>query len=306
MYFPEATQSDELGKPDSLADRWPFLQVYDVLSACGVAVPAILAQDCNHGLLLVEDLGHDTLANYLERFPEARHELYQIAVSDLARAQLAFQNVRGGSIVTRRAFDFDLFRWELEHFREWALEAQGIQLTSAESDAFELAATHIAREAASWPRVFVHRDYQSRNLMVRELPQARWELVWIDFQDALLGPRVYDLVALLNDSYQSFTPEFIDQRLVEYVRHIGLRPSEFGQIRYEFDWMTVQRKLKDAGRFVYIDRAKGNSSFLRFVLPTMAKVRVALSNLKSDPIMHALAECFEVWFEKLLWIENEP
>ncbi len=299
MYFPEATKSDELGKPDSVADRWPFLQVHDVLSACGVAVPAILARDCEHGLLLVEDLGHDTLANYLERLPEARRELYQIAISELARAQLAFQAVKGDSIVSRRAFDFDLLRWEVAHFRQWALEAQGIQLTSAESDIFELAATHIAREAAGWRRVFVHRDYQSRNLMVRKLPQHRCELVWIDFQDALLGPRVYDLVALLNDSYQSFTPDFIDQRLVEYVQHSDLDLREFGQIRHEFDWMTVQRKLKDAGRFVYIDRVKGNSSFMRFVLPTMAKVRGALVNLRHDPIMHALAECFEVWFERI-------
>ena len=299
MHFPEATKSDELSKPDSPDDRWPFLQVYDVLSACKVAVPKVLAQDCSHGLLVVEDLGDDTLANYLERVPEARLNLYQMAIRDLARAQLAFRDIAGGSIITRRAFDFDLLRWELDHFRQWALESQGIQLAPGESDIFETAATHIAREAASWPRVFVHRDYQSRNLMVRQLPAGSCELVWIDFQDALLGPRVYDLVALLNDSYQTFSSDFIEQRLAEYVKHGGLAPPELEQIRHEFDWMTVQRKLKDAGRFVYIDRVKGNPSFMRFVLPTMAKVRIALANLLSDPLMRALAECFDGWYERI-------
>jgi aminoglycoside/choline kinase family phosphotransferase len=298
MYFPEADKSEELTKPDAKVDRWPFLQVHDVLRACGVRVPTVLGEDCDHGLLLVEDLGHDTLANYLERVPESRQDLYRIAIRDLVKAQSAFRDIGDSSIVRRRAFDFDLLRWEIDHFREWALEAQGIRLTASESKAFEQAATHIARQAADWPRVFVHRDYQSRNLMVRQLPNGH-ELVWIDFQDALLGPRVYDLVALLNDSYQAFTSDFIDECLMDYVRLSGLGRQEFAQIHHEFDWMTVQRKLKDAGRFVFIDRAKGNPSFLRFVLPTMAKVRVALANLKRDPILRALADCFDVWFERI-------
>jgi aminoglycoside/choline kinase family phosphotransferase len=299
MYFPEAMKSDELAKPDGAVDRWPFLQVHALLTACNVAVPKILAEDCEQGLLLVEDLGEDTLANYLDRAPEARGELYQVAVRDLARAQIAFDANPGDSIVTRRAFDYDLLRWEVDHFRQLALEAQGVQLSAAEVDVFETAATYIAREAASWPRAFVHRDYQSRNLMVRREPDSSLKLYWIDFQDALLGPRVYDLVALLSDSYQTFTSEFIDDRLLDYLNHRGRSRSEFEQIRFEFDWVTVQRKLKDAGRFVFIDRVKGNSSFLRFVLPTISKVSVALENLRSDPVMGALADCLERWFEKL-------
>ena len=61
----------------------------------------------------------------------------------------------------------------------------------------------------------------------------------------------------------------------------------------------MQRKLKDAGRFVFIDRVKGNSSFLRFVLPTMSKVSIALENLRSEPVMAAFADCLDSWFEKL-------
>lgn len=299
MYFPEASRSDEQSKPVNAFGRWPFLQIHELLSACGVAVPNILAEDCEHGLLLVEDLGQDTLATFLERMPEARRELYRMAVRDLARAQIAFQNIQGDSIVNERAFDYDLLRWEVEHFRQWALEAQGIQLTLAESEVFETAASHIAREAQSWPRVFVHRDYQSRNLMVRQLPDGNHRLIWIDFQDALLGPRAYDLVALLNDSYQTFASDFIDQSLLHYLRYTGSSIVEFKQLRFEFDWMTVQRKLKDAGRFVFIDRVKGNSSFLRFVLPTISKVRLALANLNSDPILHAFEDCISAWFERI-------
>jgi hypothetical protein len=101
-----------------------------------------------------------------------------------------------------------------------------------------------------WKRHFVHRDYQSRNLMVR----ASGAICWIDFQDALLGPRVYDLVALLNDSYQEFDRAFVEARLDEFAAAAGLGKDERALLGREFDYVTVQRKLKDAGRFVFIDR----------------------------------------------------
>src|SRR4029077_5757877 len=126
----------------------------------------------------------------------------------------------------------------------------------------------------------------SRNLMVR--PDGR--LCWIDFQDALLGPRVYDLVSLLNDSYQTFDRAFVLARLDDYARTRGLDAAQRQAIAREFDWVTVQRKLKDAGRFVFIDRVKGNDTFLKFVEPTMAKVRAALAGLRDDEDMRALGD----------------
>ena len=57
----------------------------------------------------------------------------------------------------------------------------------------------------------------------------------------------------------------------------------------EFDVVTVQRKLKDAGRFVFIDREKGNPSFLPFVEPTIHKARASLARLGEDPDMRSLA-----------------
>jgi aminoglycoside/choline kinase family phosphotransferase len=306
MFFPEAMHSDELAKPLKLGSRWPFLQVHDLLSERHVSVPRVLAQDQDNGLLIVEDLGDDTLARYIERNPAARLELYQIAVRDLARAQIALEELADDCIVKLRSFDYDLLRWEIDHFREWALEAQGIRLSPGEATLFDEAATHLARQAANWSRVFVHRDYQSRNLMVRSTGSRGLELVWIDFQDALLGPRVYDLVALLNDSYQAFTPEFINARLHEYLTERGGTDTGFEQVRFEFDWVTVQRKLKDAGRFVFIDRVKGNSSFLQFVVPTITKVRLALANLRADPLLLRLDDCLGSWFHQIVSRQPRP
>ncbi len=286
MFVPGKSQ--EIAKASEDGRRWPFLEVRDLLAARGVRVPHVLAEACDDGILLVQDLGDDTLANYLLRKPESKDRLYENAVRDLARAQKAMQTLPGGSIVVQRAFDEDLLRWEVEHFREWGLEARGISLSPSDNHVFERAAHHLAHTIASWPRGFVHRDYQSRNLMIEEDDRGAPHIFWIDFQDAMLGPRVYDLVALLTDSYQVFTREFLEARLDDYADELGLDEEERTRIGYEFDFVTVQRKLKDAGRFVFIERKNKNPDFLQFVEPTIEKVRAALLRLGDDAVLREL------------------
>ena len=282
MFVPEGGKPEEIAK-ETAHHRWPFLEVRDLLHASGVDVPALYAEDQDNGWLLLEDLGDDTLANYLAKNEPARERLYRRAVTDLARAQKRLEKLPTDSIVATRAFDADLLRWEIDHFREWGLEARGHHLSAEDRRTFDEVAGRLANRIASWPRGFVHRDYQSRNLMVR--PEE--SLCWIDFQDALLGPRVYDLVALLNDSYQTFDRAFVEGRLNEYAAAMGIENR--GEIVEQFDYVTVQRKLKDAGRFVFIERTKGNDSFLRFVTPTIRKVSEALGRLSSrDTDMNAL------------------
>ena len=290
MYVPDARRSDEIAKVHHESNRWPFLEVRDLLDERGVRVPSVLGEACDEGFILVEDLGDDTLARYLERKPETRERLYKQAIADLARAQRALDPLPAGSVVASRAFDEDLLKWEVDHFREWAMEARGIHLSDADHATFAEAAEYLAHTIASWPRGFVHRDYQSRNLMVLEDGRGDPELVWIDFQDALLGPRVYDLVALLSDSYQTFDRAFVEARLDEYAGYHGLDAAGRQLVGREFDMVTVQRKLKDAGRFVFIDRVRGNPDFLQFVDPTIAKVRLALERLTGDRVLDDLSE----------------
>lgn len=283
MYVPDLAP-EEVSK-EGVRERWPFLEVAELLAGRGVRVPAVLAEHCDRGVIFIEDLGDATLAACLESRPELELELYQRAVADLARAHEVLADLPEHSVVRTRAFDRDLLHWEVHHFREWALEARGVQLNVEQRKVFDRAADYLAETIASWSRGFVHRDYQSRNLMVCERAGAR-ELVWIDFQDALLGPRVYDLVALLNDSYRTFSRQFVEARLGEFAALRGIEPAEL--IR-EFDMVTVQRKLKDAGRFVFIERKKGDASYLRFVEPTIAKVSASLERITDVPELGALA-----------------
>ncbi len=297
MFVPEGGRPEEVQKEHDGA-RWPFLEVRDLLSEHGVDVPNVLAEDTAHGWLVIEDLGDETLANWLLKRPDDRERLYRKAVHDLARAQNELAALPPGSVVASRTFDFDLLRWEIEHFKEWGLDARGKSLAAEDVTKWNAIADRLARRVADLPSGFVHRDYQSRNIMVvppdhHPSGEVLPRLVWIDFQDALLGPRVYDLVALLNDSYQEFDRAFVESRLSDYADAAALSRSFSKESRAslvdEFDLVTVQRKLKDAGRFVFIDRQKGNPSFLKFVTPTIKKVAGALERLAPhDPDMAEL------------------
>jgi aminoglycoside/choline kinase family phosphotransferase len=222
MFVPDGAKAEEIDKAGAPPARWPFLEIRDLLASRGVDVPLVYAEDTGRGWVLLEDLGDDTLAVFLAAHPDRKESLYVRAVNDLARAQQALANLADGSVgsvVAGRAFDEDLLLWEIQHFREWGLDARGIALSADDRAAFDGIALRLARRIAAGPRVFVHRDYQSRNLMVRrgvrrgegDPASGAWRsLAWIDFQDALLGPRVYDLVALLNDSYQTFDRAFVE------------------------------------------------------------------------------------------------
>lgn len=295
---PDVAFASERGRP------WPFLEVRALLDAAGVRVPALRAERCAEGLLLVEDLG-DTLAEHLERHAAERETLYRRAVLDLARAQAALDPLPEDSVVRLRQFDEALYRAELEHFWDWAVAARDIAAPHAP---FQRARDYLLHELSALPRAFTHRDYQSRNLLVttRATPEphaapthgaaaesapthAEPVLGWIDFQDALLGPRAYDLVALLCDSYQPFDRDFVERRLDDYAGARGLASAERRALGREFDLITVQRKLKDAGRFVFIERRRGDASFLPFVRPTLAIVADALARLSDVPALRELA-----------------
>jgi N-acetylmuramate 1-kinase len=272
-----------LGRP------WPFLEVRALLESRGVRVPRLYAQACERDLLLVEDLG-ETLAGHLAARPEERERLYSLAVRGLARAQSLLDPLPPDSVIRLRAFDERLLGDELEHFREWGLEARGITLDDAGRRVFDEARAVLVATLAALARGFVHRDYQSRNLLVVD---GGASLGWIDFQDALLGPRAYDLVALLCDSYQPFDRAFVERRLDEYAAERALSPYDRLALGREFDLATVQRKLKDAGRFVFIEKRRGDASFLPFVPPTLAIVRQALVRVSDVPQLRDLLDLLD-------------
>jgi aminoglycoside/choline kinase family phosphotransferase len=255
-----------------------FLDVRSFLAQTGIAVPELYASDFERGRLVLEDLGDLTFEARLRRDgPTALPALYGRAIDVLAElhTRCAPPQPPASCIAYRRRFDAALLRSELDHFREWGLEAVLGPLpanTRAELDGMFDALTG---EITALPDGFVHRDYQSRNLMWPEADR----LVVIDFQDAFVGPAPYDLVALLCDSYVDLERPFQRQMLERYFERRNFDAAQRDVFVRGFDLLTVQRKLKDAGRFVFIDRVRENADFLPFYAPSLRHVDRALAQL---------------------------
>ena len=241
-------------------------------------VPAIHAFLEAEGLMVLEDLGDEMLETRLLAGDPAG-PLYERAVDQLARLRArAERGPDPACVAFGRSFDRTLYRWELDHFREWLLEAwKGAALSPAERPEVDRDFDAIAGALAAEPAGFTHRDYQSRNLMV--LPGG--EQAVIDFQDALLGAAA---VRPGGAAPRQLRGAAAGARGPDAARATwpGSRPRAGPRLdpaafRATFDLLTVQRKLKDAGRFVFIDRVRGNPGFLPSIPASLRYVREALA-----------------------------
>ena len=247
----------------------PFCLTAWFLERNRLPVPAIRAVDEDAGLVLLEDLGDTMLESC---FPVDRltqdigggelEQLYEAAVDLVVRLQSLDTDRLPEALPARRLFfDHQKLLWELRFFhRHFFGRLLGLTLPAAEEEALQGFYDDLCHRVAGFrPRVFCHRDYHSRNLMV-----TGGGLVMVDFQDARLGPETYDLVSLLRDSYVELGEE-MEQRLVN--RYLGLRPSaalpdgrEQFQRRYELT--ALQRGIKAVGTFAFQAADRGNRRYL--------------------------------------------
>jgi aminoglycoside/choline kinase family phosphotransferase len=269
-------KSEEAAKGGAPSEL-PFINVQRYLAKAGASVPVIHRYDAERGFLYLEDLGDITFESRVaDAGDDVRGRYYRQAIDQLVALQtFAAEHPDPECVAFSRGFDFELLKWELDHFREYGLEAQGLAPSAAERDELERVFKRIADELAAEPRGFVHRDYQSRNLMVQDVNGAP-HLRIIDFQDALLGTRAYDLVGLLRDSYVALSPSLLDAMVAHFVDQAAIDAARFQHL---FDLQVVQRKLKDAGRFVFIDRVKKNPSFLVHIPNSLDYVARSMSRL---------------------------
>jgi aminoglycoside/choline kinase family phosphotransferase len=281
-------------------DQLPFANVARLMAAMPVPVPAILGHSNELGILALQDLGDVTLQAHLGAETRAEHAaLYRQAVTFIARMQQ-----RGRELASDRylpygiAFDVEKLSWELQFFVKHFLEAyRGAVLTSGEREALIGELLAIAEELAAEPRVFCHRDYHSRNLMLHD-----GQLYIIDFQDARLGPDTYDLVSLLRDSYMDFSEREIDELIAFFLALRGVGADrrgadvEAGTFRRRFDLMALQRNLKALGTFGFQTTARSNPVYIQYIPRTLAYVR---GNMERNRRFGPLREILSAHIEEL-------
>jgi aminoglycoside/choline kinase family phosphotransferase len=241
--------------PPEKEDSGQFLHVASLFSAAGAHVPAVHAQDLAAGFLLLEDLGNTT---FLDDFRNRKdpEPLYAAATEALIRIQLAS---RPGILPE---YDRTLLERELRLFPDWYVARQlRRELAPGERRVLESAFESLLANNLAQPRVYVHRDYHSRNLMVcAPLPGI------LDFQDAVYGPITYDLVSLFRDAYVRWEEVQVLDWLARYwekARKAGLPVrADFAEFYRDFEWMGAQRQLKVAGIFARLCHRDGKEQYL--------------------------------------------
>jgi aminoglycoside/choline kinase family phosphotransferase len=264
----------------------PFANVAGLLEQMNFPVPAILGHADRDGVLALQDLGDVTLQTHLGvASPSERARLYRDAVSLLGVLQR-----RGAELASERylpyglAFDVEKLTWELEFFVQQFLEGhRGVVLATAEREPLREEWSSIAGELAAEPRVVCHRDYHSRNLMLRD-----GRLYVIDFQDARLGPDTYDLVSLLRDSYVSLPDHEVDDHMGHFLAVTRRTPDALPEFRRRFDLMSIQRNLKALGTFGYQTTTRRNPVYVQHMPRTLGYIKTNLERYDRFSRLRAL------------------
>ncbi len=248
--------------PPGREDCRPFVHVAGLLRSAGLSAPEVIDRDLEQGFLLLTDFGRDDYLSCLDA--ESFDKLYRDALDALLRMQV---NIDARELPP---YDATSLEQEMDLFRDWFIDrAQGLSLDAVR---WRRIKQILIDNALAQPRVFVHRDYHSRNLMVIDDGNPGI----LDFQDAVYGPLTYDLVSLLRDVYIGWPGTRIETLVRDYharARSAGLVDIDGDGFLEWFDLMGVQRHLKIAGIFSRLRIRDGKPSYTRDIPRTLGYLR---------------------------------
>ena len=260
LSLPDGTTRILMDAPPEHEDCRPFIKVAALLAKAGLAAPRVLDQDLEQGFLLLTDLGRIGYLEALHADLSLADTLIRPVLDTLVRWQLA------SSAATLPPYDAALLRRELELFPEWFIGRHlGVTLDDNEKLLLERSFKYLINAALNQPKVYVHRDFMPRNLMLVESEQTLTPAI-IDFQDAVYGPITYDVVSLFRDAFISWDEEQEIDWVVRYwekARAAGLPVrADFGDFWREYELMGLQRHLKVLGIFCRLKYRDGKDKYI--------------------------------------------
>jgi hypothetical protein len=270
--------------PPSHEDCRPWLRVARLFRAAGVNTPEVRAENLEEGFLLLSDLGSTT---YLTALNEASADrLYRDANAALVKIQAAS---RPGELPD---YDADLLMREMRLFPDWYLARHlNIPLDDAQRQVLEESFQAILANNLAQPKVYVHRDWHSRNLMLCEPDNPGI----VDFQDAVYGPITYDLVSIYKDAYIGWDEERVLDWAIRYweaARQASLPVhADFADFYRDFEWMGAQRHIKVLGIFARLYHRDGKDGYLKDMPLVMHYLRRACERYAGlHPLLRLLDE----------------
>ncbi|HEY2628176.1 MAG TPA: phosphotransferase [Usitatibacter sp.] len=258
-----------------------FVQVAGLMRGAGLNAPEILRHDFAQGFLLVSDLGSTPYLAALNTANAA--ELFGDATTALVKWQVTS---RVGELPE---YDEELLMREVNLFPDWYVERHlGVKFTAAQREALDGVVRKVIANNLAEPRVFVHRDFMPRNLMV-----AAPNPGVLDFQDAVYGPISYDVACLYRDAFISWDEDVVLDGTIRYwekAKRAGLPvPADFGAFWRNVEWMGLQRHLKVLGIFARLKHRDGKAAYSEDTPRFIGYVRHAVSRYDElSPLGHLL------------------
>ena len=236
--------------PPPHEDPGPFLRAARWLDGNGMRAPRILADDAQRGLVLIEDFGQVRMREYLDEWPADETEVYAAAIDALA----ALHKLPPGPF---RDYSLAEYQREAALFTEWYCPARALEVDQAGwTKAWQdVLAPLLPRQK---PGVTVLRDYHAENVM---LLGALHEQGLLDFQDALVGHRAYDLVSMLQDARRDVSPELEAAMFDRYAEMTGQGPDFLA----DYAVLGAQRNAKIVGIFVRLWQRDGKPRYLDYI-----------------------------------------
>ena len=260
-----------------------FLKVDALMREAGLNVPEILAENTDEGFVLMSDLGRRTYLDVLDEENAAR------LMDEATTALVAWQKASRPGVLPE--YDRTVLEREIELFPEWYVKRhRGVEWDEKRLKWWTMSKEAILRSNLAEARVFVHRDFMPRNLMVSEPNPGI-----LDFQDALYGPVSYDIASLLRDAFISWAESFVLDVTIRYwekARKSGIPvPADFGDFYRQVEYMGLQRHLKVLGIFARINYRDGKPKYLEDTPRFIGYVRRTASRyIELSPLMHLVDE----------------
>jgi hypothetical protein len=266
-----------------IQDNAPFIELNSVFANGGIKVPQILSFDKANGYILIEDLGTTHLADSLQKNDITA--LYKQVIDLLPK--IAFLPAHQAM----KPYDSYFIDAELEIFKTWLVEDFcSLSFDVGSTKTWQQVKAHLINALEMQPKITMHRDYHSRNLM-----QINDDWAVIDYQDAVQGPLCYDLVSLIKDCYHVLDIPTRDALLAygfEQYQAAGLTQGlAFTDFKLLFTLTGIQRHLKAAGIFCRLSQRDNKHGYLVNVLPTIHYIQQACEELSgSFPNLHYFSQ----------------
>jgi N-acetylmuramate 1-kinase len=254
-----------------------YVQIANFLAQHGIRAPKIYHHDPEEGLIWLEDLGERDLYSYRRESWLVRRSFYESALDEVAKLHRLPDSV---SVQMRQhlpaEFNAALYLWEQNYFFENCL---GRYFKVDKKTTEELAALPALREIAqrldSLPRVLVHRDFQSQNIIVRN-----GQAYLIDFQGMRPGLPQYDLASLLFDPYVDLSNDERDELLEYYcAQGPGDRLASAAQFQTTLKMCVMQRLMQALGAYGFLGLVKRHRNFLQYIPVAMKSLRATVGGI---------------------------